>query len=97
MANVPNKLSKYRVPAGPVATFGDLMDSGEKWAWLHCNNSRCHRTVALPFAPFAIRWGAEAPLTTAIRKKFRCSNCGNKTSTLTMPSLVVYQFEISNA
>ena len=89
MANAPYPLSRYRAPARPVATFGDLMGSGEKWAWLHCNNSDCHHTVALPFAPFAIRWSAEAPLTTTIRERFRCSHCGEMTSTLTMPSLDV--------
>ena len=93
MANAADKPARYLAPAGPVATFGDLMGSGDKWAWLHCNNPVCHHTVALPFAPFAIRWGVEAPLTTTVRRKFRCSHCGDMTSTLTMPSWDVYSGE----
>ena len=93
MANAPDKPARCRAPAGPVATFGDLMGSGEKWAWLHCNSRDCHHSVALPFAPFAIRWGVEAPLTTTVRRKFRCSHCGEMTSTITMPSWNVYSGE----
>ena len=77
---------KLREPSPPIATFGDLLRCGEKWAWLHCNNRQCLRTVALPFAPFAIRWGLGAAATAVIRKYFRCSNCGDMTATLTMPS-----------
>ena len=45
--------------------------------------------VAMAFGPFAIRWGLQAPATTIIRKKFRCSRCGEKTSSLILPSNVV--------
>ena len=89
MAEAPRPTKKYRAPAPPVATFGDLLRTGEKWAWLYCNTLDCGHRVALAFEPLAIRWGLDVPATTVIREKFRCSRCGQKTSTTTLPSIDV--------
>jgi putative SOS response-associated peptidase YedK len=89
MINRHLPLKKYREAPPPVATFGQLLAGSEKWLWVHCNNLRCHHKVALPLAPFAIRWGLNAEVTSTIRKKFRCSHCGDMTSTLTAPSVSV--------
>jgi putative SOS response-associated peptidase YedK len=78
---------RYSELPPPIATFGQLLRGSEKWLWVHCNNWRCHHRVALPLAPFAIRWGLDAEVTTTIRKAFRCSHCGDMTSTLSAPSV----------
>jgi putative SOS response-associated peptidase YedK len=78
---------KYREPPPPIATFGQLLCGNPKWFWIHCNNWSCHQKAALPLAPFAIRWGWDAPAVPTIRQAFRCSVCGEKISTLTAPSV----------
>ena len=78
---------RYREQPPPIATFGDLMAASDKWAWAHCNY--CGHYVAIPFAPFAVRWGLQSEATTKTRRHFRCSKCGEKLSSLTMPSHVV--------
>jgi putative SOS response-associated peptidase YedK len=89
MANSPYQLKKYREPAGPIATFRQLLTSGTSWAWLNCNGMNCTHRVALPFAPYAVRWGLDVAASTYIRRHFRCSRCGEMTSTLSTPSHVV--------
>lgn len=89
MDKVKHPLKRYREAPPPIATFGQLLAGSEKWMWVHCNNWSCHHSVALPLAPFAIRWGLDAPATTVIRKAFRCSRCGDTTSTLSAPSVCV--------
>jgi putative SOS response-associated peptidase YedK len=89
MAEPSYPIKKHRAPAPPVATFGDLLRGGGKWAWLYCNSINCSHRVALAFGPFAIRRGLDTPATTIIRERFRCGRCGAKTSTLTLPSVVV--------
>jgi hypothetical protein len=79
---------KWREPQHPIATFAQLLVSGEKWLWVHCNNHLCHHSVAVPLVPFAIRWGMNVPAATVIREAFQCSRCGDKTSTITTPSVV---------
>jgi putative SOS response-associated peptidase YedK len=75
---------RYREPPPPIATFEDLLKGDEKWTWINC--SCCRHRVALPFAPYAIRWGMRDEATTRTRRHFRCSRCGEKATTLTMPS-----------
>ena len=77
-------MKRLRNPDAPIATFADLLRTGEKRAWVHCNNRQCARRVAMPFAPFAIRWGLDAPVVPAIRRAFLCSRYGDKTSTLSL-------------
>jgi hypothetical protein len=78
---------KYREPPPPIATFGQLLCRNPKWFWIHCNNRACRHKAALPLAPFAIRWGMDAPAVPTIRQAFRCSQCGDKTSTITAPGI----------
>lgn len=80
---------KYREPPPPIATFRQLLRGTEKWFWVTCNNHQCLHSVAVPLAPLAIRWGLDAEATTIVRQTFRCSRCGDMTSTLTAPSVVV--------
>ena len=80
---------RSRKPEPPIATIGDLLRAGDKWAWVNCNNRLCMHRVAMPFAPFAIRWGLDAPAAPTFRKAFRCSRCGGKASTLTLASYSV--------
>jgi putative SOS response-associated peptidase YedK len=78
---------RYRKPPPPIATFEDLLKGDEKWTWINC--SCCRHRVALPFAPYAVRWGLGEPATTRIRRHFRCSRCGTIASTLTLPSVIL--------
>ena len=87
MSEAPRPVKKYRAPAPPVATFGDLLRAGNEWALLYCNTLNCGHRVALAFEPLAGRWGTNSPATTVIREKFRCSRCGQKTTTITLPSI----------
>ena len=70
---------------GSIATFGDFLRSDAKWIWVHCNSRYCYHKAAAAFAPLAIRWGMDAPVT-LIRERFRCSHCGEKVATTTAPS-----------
>ncbi|MEP6826988.1 MAG: SOS response-associated peptidase [Aestuariivirga sp.] len=62
------------------------MKSNFKWAWLYCNTPNCGHRVALALGPFAIRWGMRTAAHTMIRSNFRCSRCGEKTTSTTAPS-----------
>jgi putative SOS response-associated peptidase YedK len=77
---------RYREPPPRIATFGDLLAAPDKWAWAYCNC--CGHSVAMPFAPYAVRWGMQSEATTKTRRHFRCSKCGEKLSCLTLPSHV---------
>jgi putative SOS response-associated peptidase YedK len=89
MDKAKHPLKKYREPPPPIATFGQLLHGPDKWLWVHCNNWGCLHRAAVPLAPFAIRWGFDAEVSPLIRKAFRCSRCGDKTTTLTTPSVSV--------
>jgi hypothetical protein len=45
----------------------------------------CRRWVAVPLAPFIIRWGADAS-SDLLRKNPRCTKCGHRGGLLQMPS-----------
>jgi len=56
------------------------------WIWLNCTNYRCGHSRAVPFAPWAIRWGNNE-LGDAIRQRFFCSMCGKRGAIFTMPGI----------
>lgn len=70
----------------PIATFGQLLKGDTKWFWLHCSTMGCGHRVALPLAPFAVRWGEKTPAVPIIRRSFRCSACGEKATVLSQSS-----------
>ena len=81
---------KYRSAAGREASFRDLVSNGDgRWAWLYCNTRGCGHHVALAFSPFAIRRGLEPPAAAVIRRNLLCSACGEKTTSLILPSVDV--------
>src|SRR5579862_3888393 len=47
------------------------------WAWLYCTDYRCGHGRAIPFQPWAIRWGTEG-LKDRIQRQFYCSRCGTR-------------------
>ena len=99
MGHLPNQNKKDRqrrdlapVPPSPrydnstVATIGDLLDSiGPNWTWAYCIDMTCGHRVAIPLAPFAIRWGLDAS-TDLIRRNLICSHCGHKGAQIIRPS-----------
>lgn len=72
-----------------VPTLGALQrgDQG-KWLWLTCN--ACQNHVAIPIAPFAIRWGTNAS-SNLLRRRMRCSRCGTKSTSIAIPSWIDMQ------
>jgi putative SOS response-associated peptidase YedK len=81
---------RKREVRGRDATFADLLNNGDgRWAWLYCNTMDCGHYAAIAFSPFAIRWGLEAPAAALIRRNLLCSVCGEKTTTLILPSIDV--------
>jgi putative SOS response-associated peptidase YedK len=56
------------------------------WIWLHCTNYRCGHARAVPFAPWAIRWGEEN-LGDIMRRNFYCSMCGRHGANFTHPGV----------
>lgn len=69
----------------PVPTLGALRRSSP-WLWMNCA-ADCghHRPVA--FAPFIIRYGADAS-SDVLRRAGRCFTCGRKSAMLQHPSWV---------
>ena len=57
------------------------------WLWLHCDAPGCHHHAPAAIAPFVIRWGFEAS-SDMLRRSARCSRCGHKGASTTMPSYV---------
>lgn len=66
-------------------SFGAGAAGTSKWFWLACAEFTCGHLAAVPYAPFAIRWGLDAPLDW-LRKRARCSQCGHKGAVITLPS-----------
>lgn len=69
----------------PSFTLGQMRQD-TCWCWVYCGdeqNCRHHRPIAL--APFIIRWGSDAPVS-LLRTSLRCSACGHRGVTLTVPS-----------
>jgi len=61
------------------------------WVHVHCTGRGCGHSVVLALAPFQIRWGVLSGPRVAdlLRKRLRCSHCGQKGVTLTVPSFDV--------
>ena len=62
-----------------VPTLGELHQQ-PGWVWLHCAG-QCAHYVALPLAPFVIRWGADVS-SNVLRRNARCTVCGHKGATI---------------
>jgi putative SOS response-associated peptidase YedK len=77
MNNDPFGIRCQHEPASQFPTFGNCLQSREsKWMWVSCPVRECGHRAAVAFAPLAIRWGMNAT-TQMVRRKFRCSRCGN--------------------
>jgi hypothetical protein len=68
----------------PIPTLGQLNRYEPHWVWWHC--VRCQRYVAVPLAPFIIRWGADAS-SDLLRRHPRCTRCGTRGGLIQMPSI----------
>ena len=68
----------------PNQTLGQL-NCSPGWAWFYCNNPKCAHRSPLPFAPFAIRWGAGVSGDVLCRN-LKCSVCGHRGASLSVPS-----------
>jgi hypothetical protein len=78
------RIARALKPAPPVPTLGELNRYEPHWVWWWC--PKCHREVAVPLAPFIIRWGANAS-SDLLRKNPRCTKCGQRGGLLQMPSI----------
>lgn len=77
----------YRHPDGPAPTLGALqLGPHAKWVWLSCNNLHCSHRVAVPLAPFVIRWGADAS-SDRLRINTVCRVCGHRGASLQVPGI----------
>ena len=76
--NRPRALAPPQVP-----TLAELNRWEPHWLWWNC--SGCSRWVAVPLAPFVIRWGADAS-SDLLRKNPRCTKCGHRGGLLQVPS-----------
>lgn len=63
-------------------TLGELQRS-YPWCWLSCD--RCQHYTPVAYAPFVIRWGADAS-SDLLRQRARCTACGHKGASLQHPS-----------
>jgi hypothetical protein len=77
-------VNRQKSAAGPIATLGDLARHGA-WVTLTCH--RCQHSVAIPLAPFRVRWGLEASSDT-LRRNFRCTQCGTRSTGVTVSAPV---------
>lgn len=69
-----------------------LQSVHSKWIWVYCPVKECNHKAAVAYATFAIRWGMNAT-TQMIRRRFRCSRCGNLGALIRTPSWSVeHQF-----
>jgi putative SOS response-associated peptidase YedK len=55
------------------------------WSWVVCTDFQCGHSRAIPFAPWAIRWGVDDVIA-EIRRNFRCSMCGKRGVIFSTPS-----------
>ncbi len=76
-------LAMTRRPPPPIPTLGELNSAPPHWVWWYCD--ACGRSVAVPLAPFLIRWGPDAS-SDALRKNPRCTKCSHRGGTIRLPS-----------
>lgn len=65
-------------------TLGQMRE-GHCWLWVQCADWRCLHKVAMPLAPWIIRWGSDAS-SDVLRQCAKCGKCGHKRATLEHPS-----------
>ncbi len=81
----PPKRTERAAP-GPVPTLAELTRHGD-WVWLNCASRSCHHSAPLRLAVAVAKWGPGAS-SDVLRRKARCSKCGDKGVSLALPSHV---------
>jgi hypothetical protein len=69
--------------ASCAPTLSELNRCEPHWVWWNCG--KCRRWVAVPLAPFIIRWGTDAS-GDLLCKSLRCTKCGHRGGSFTVPS-----------
>jgi hypothetical protein len=81
---------RYRAPSqptGPIPTLADLRQR-QCWVWINCaQEMTCRHRAAVPLAVPIIRWGGKAS-SNVLRQRVRCTSCGGKGATITLPSWI---------
>ncbi len=54
-------------------------------AWIYVQRVECGCNKVIPLAPLIQKFGADAPLPSAL-KRLRCTTCGNNPGTVTLPT-----------
>jgi hypothetical protein len=73
-----------RHPPGPVPTLEEL-SRGMSWVWVNCARHGCWHSAPMALVPLIIRWGFGVS-SNELRRCARCTKCGHKGATLTLPS-----------
>jgi len=79
---VPRRRRARSAP-GPVPTL-DSPNHG-RWVWVNCAGIGCRHSVPMALVPLIIRWGFGTS-SEKLRRCARCTKCGHKGATLTLPS-----------
>ena len=58
------------------SSLGGLL-STHRWLWIYCDGGNCDNRIAVPLAPFVIRWGPVAR-GSKLADAFKCTVCGHK-------------------
>lgn len=69
---------------GPIPTLAQLRGSS-CWVWVCCAEFGCNHSSPWAYAPLIIRWGPDAS-GNVLRRRARCTRCGNLGATLRHPS-----------
>ena len=86
----PFEISSSKESSAGSPTFRESLRSPDgKWAWVYCQVRACGHSAAVAYGSFAIRWGMDATID-LIRRRFRCSRCGNLGALLQKPSWNIY-------
>src|ERR1700724_131323 len=80
------KPSRY---TGPELTLAQLRAS-YGWVWARCGLP-CAHDAAIPLDPIVTRLGGDAPAE-SLRSRLRCTECGGRSATLRVPSIVDHAF-----
>lgn len=69
-----------------ITTLGELHNP-PGWLWLYCARLSCTHKRAVAIAPFVIRWGPSAPVST-LKRNAVCQLCGHRGAVFSMPAWV---------
>ena len=62
-----------------------MLPRGMSWAWVNCARHGCWYRAPMALVPLMIRWGFDTS-SDKLRRCARCTKCGHKGATLTLPS-----------